>query len=585
MGFEERVPDLCIEKDNTEPRLTLSLHAFSDLSRVSPVVFVYLLKECYICGKSKATTKFRALQQQVHLVLDNSPYGGSATYILQCLYVLPVFDSYSDGFSHLIVSALRRFQKGKATPADWLEAKDLAAQLFLDAVHGAVCYDDRILVKIIEVIDVKLENIENAMNKLDVENRSSSNAKDFIEKYILKLVETQSYMAAVSLLEQFSIRQSGESFLYKMIEMKEFRAAEKWATFMGKPMLCVLIQEYINMNMQKGAYGIIKRNNLQGEFPDAYYKYKESLLKKLAEKGCWDVAEERINNDRRLLEYLVYLAMEAGYFEKVDELCERYSLKGFVKAKEPEAGVLQNRYLLLHELFIDDIIWVDEVDGLQKATCYIEGCKVVGLDCEWKPNYVKGNKPNKVSIMQIASEKKAFILDLIKLYDDIPEVLDSCLTRILHSPSILKLGYNFQCDIQQLAWSYEELECFKHYEMMLDIQNVFKEPRGGLSGLAKKILGVGLNKTRRNSNWEQRPLSKNQLEYAALDAIVLIHIFHHVRSHSQPVDVQDGSTKMKWKSHIISHMDNAKKSTKEPRRKKDSRVGINKQLPTAQQKD
>lgn len=29
----------------------------------------------------------------------------------------------------------------------------------------------------------------------------------------------------------------------------------------------------------------------------------------------------------------VYLAMEAGYTEKVDELCERYSLEGFVKAK------------------------------------------------------------------------------------------------------------------------------------------------------------------------------------------------------------------------------------------------------------
>lgn len=47
------------------------------------------------------------------------------------------------------------------------------------------------------------------------------------------------------------------------------------------------------------------------------------------------------------------------------------------------------------------------------------------------------------------------------------------------------LGYNFQCDIKQLAHSYKDLLCFKHYEMLLDIQNIFKEPRGGLSGLAK----------------------------------------------------------------------------------------------------
>lgn len=50
---------------------------------------------------------------------------------------------------------------------------------------------------------------------------------------------------------------------------------------------------------------------------------------------------------------------------------------------------------------------------------------------------------------------------------------------------MLLVGYNFQCDMKQLAHSYGELECFKHYEMLLDVQNVFKEARGGLSGLAK----------------------------------------------------------------------------------------------------
>ncbi|XP_057252409.1 uncharacterized protein LOC125499636 [Beta vulgaris subsp. vulgaris] len=75
---------------------------------------------------------------------------------------------------------------------------------------------------------------------------------------------------------------------------------------------------------------------------------------------------------------------------------------------EPEVHPVQSRYLDLHELFIDDIIWVDEAVSLQKATSYIKGCKVDGVDCEWKPNYVKGSRANKVSIMQIASEKVAF---------------------------------------------------------------------------------------------------------------------------------------------------------------------------------
>ncbi|BBH06499.1 Polynucleotidyl transferase, ribonuclease H-like superfamily protein [Prunus dulcis] len=438
---------------------------------------------------------------------------------------------------------------------DSLEAKDLASQLFIDVVGGSVNHDERIVEKILEAFDIHLPNIDKVMCLSAKNDCRFDTAKKFVEQYIFGLIESQSYMTAVTLLEHFSIRQSGQSFLLSMIESKQLKAADKWATFMGKPMLCVLVQEYFDRNMLKNAYEIIQKNNLQHEFPNVYHKYKESSLKKLAEKGCWDVAEARTNSNRQLLEYLVYLAMEAGYSEKVDELCDRYSLE------VPEASLLHSRFLHLSELVVEGVFWVDEVNALHNATSHIEGCKVVGLDCEWKPNYVKGSKPNKVSIMQIASDKMVFIFDLIKLFNDIPDVLDDSLTRILQSPRILKLGYNFQCDMKQLAHSYEELECFKHYEMLLDIQNVFKEPRGGLSGLAKKILGVGLNKTRRNSNWEQRPLTQNQLEYAALDAAVLIHIFRHVHGHSQTAE-GEGHRKLEWKSCIVSHMDNIKKSKK-----------------------
>ncbi|KAJ4823143.1 hypothetical protein Tsubulata_039133 [Turnera subulata] len=549
------------KNNNGNQRRDISVHSFADLTRMSPVVFLYLLKECYVHGKCKATKKFRALQQQVHQVLSNSPQPGPATFILQCLYVLPLFGFYSEGFSHLIISALGRFLKLATLSEDISNAKLLAAGLFIDTVVGSVDHDERVLVKILEVFGVRVVDVEEAFARSKVrEDHGFDSGEDFIEKYILKLIESQSYMTAVQLLEHFAIRQSGESFLVKMMENHQSRAAEKWATFMGKAMLCVLVQEYVDRNMLKHACETIKKNDLQQDFPEVYHKCKESALKSLAEKALWDLAEAKTHGDRQLLEYLVYLAMEAGYTEKVEELSNRYSLEGFVKAIEPEACIPHGRFLEVNELAIEDIVWVDGADGLQNVTSYIEGCKVVGIDCEWKPNYVKGAKLNKVSIMQIASDKMVFILDLIKLFEDVPDILDNCLTRILQSHRILKLGYNFQCDVKQLAHSYVELECFKHYEMLLDIQNVFKEPRGGLSGLAQKILGVGLNKTRRNSNWEKRPLSKNQLEYAALDAAVLIHIFCHIRDH--PPGVLDGQEKFEWKSHIVSHVDNLRKTKK-----------------------
>ncbi|KAJ8572815.1 hypothetical protein K7X08_009326 [Anisodus acutangulus] len=144
--------------------------------------------------------------------------------------------------------------------------------------------------------------------------------------------------------------------------------------------------------------------------------------------------------------------------------------------------------------------------------------------------------------------------------------LHCCFTR----PFVVLYGsYQLgECDVKQLAQSYGQLQCFKHYDMLLDIQNVFKEPRGGLSGLAKKILGTGLNKTRRNSNWEQRPLTQFQLEYAALDATVLIHIFRHVRGYTEPPGDRAGHSKIEWKSHIVSHIDNSKISKREAKRRK-----------------
>ncbi|XP_058770427.1 uncharacterized protein LOC131644054 [Vicia villosa] len=555
MGVEGNLAEVDMKEDSACQRWTLSRHAFYDLAHVSPVVFMVMLKECYYYGNCKATVKFRALQEQLCLVLRNDPKPGPATFVVQCLYVSPMFDNQSQGFTHLIISAFRRFMKKSTsitTEEDLLDVKNAAAYLLVDIIRGQIKHDEMIVMKILETFNVKLANVENALcqNK-ENDDLSCGMAKELIEQYTFELVKSQLYTIAVTLMEHFSISNYGQSFFLEMIKSNQFKAAEKWATFMGKPMLSILVEEFVKRNMLKDAYALIKKNNLKEDFPEVYKRCKESSLKSLAEKGCWDVAEARINNDRQLMEYLVYLAMEAGYMEKVDELCERYSLDRFLNIKELETSIPQGRYLQLEELMIEDIIWVDEVESLLDATCQIEDAKVIGLDCEWKPNYVKGSKPNKVSIMQIASEKKAFILDLIKLHEEVPECLDNCLTRILLSPGILKLGYNFQCDIKQLAHSYEELQCFKNYKRLLDVQKIFKDPHGGLAGLAQKVLGAGLNKTRRNSDWEQRPLTRNQLEYAALDAVVLVHIFRQLPDQGD-----------EWKSCMESHTETTKSKTK-----------------------
>ncbi|XP_039002247.1 uncharacterized protein LOC120128686, partial [Hibiscus syriacus] len=203
---------------------------------------------------------------QVCQVLSSSPQPGPAAFVARCLYILPIFGSYCEGFSHLIISSFHRFLKTEATTGDFLEAKCIAVQLFLDIVEGSIDHDDRIAVKILEVFDVRLTDIEKVVSQLKAKNdHRFDSVKTFVEQYIFGLIESVSYMTAVNMLEHFSIRQSGQSFLLKMIENKQFAAAEKWATFMGKPMLYILVQEYVERNKLKFAYLIVKKNDLQQE--------------------------------------------------------------------------------------------------------------------------------------------------------------------------------------------------------------------------------------------------------------------------------------------------------------------------------
>lgn len=246
------------------------------------IVFLFLtlsmlfLFKCHCIGKSKATVKFRALQNQVHLVLHNDPKPGPEIFIVRCLYVSPLFENHSQGFTHLIISALRRFMKRSTTSKDSMEVKNSAACLLVHIIKGQICHEESIFMKILETFDVKLTNVEKALcqNK-EKDDLHCGMANEFIEKYIIKLLKSQLYMSAVTIIEQFSIYHYGESFLVDMMKSNHFKAAEKWATFMGKPMLSILVEKFTERNMLKDAYEIIKKNNLKQDFPDVYKRCKE----------------------------------------------------------------------------------------------------------------------------------------------------------------------------------------------------------------------------------------------------------------------------------------------------------------------
>ncbi|KAK1416245.1 hypothetical protein QVD17_32034 [Tagetes erecta] len=198
----------------------------------------------------------------------------------------------------------------------------------------------------------------------------------------------------------FMIRDDDEVFLYEMLEKGQYKAAERWAVFLGKSALRKLIQGYIQKDLKKQACELMRNNKLTKEFPEVKRAVDESAfndlcnsLKKLAEKGEWVKAEKKTKSDKQ-----VFCAMEFKDREKVEELCKRYKLK-----VEDIEGRFESfppvRYITLEDLNLttDDIIWVDDPIGLKTATSLILNCREIGLDCEWKPSYEKGTM-NKVRV-------------------------------------------------------------------------------------------------------------------------------------------------------------------------------------------
>ncbi len=76
--------------------------------------------------------------------------------------------------------------------------------------------------------------------------------------------------------------------------------------------------------------------------------------------------------------------------------------------------------------------------------------------------------------------------------------------------------------------------------MSLSLQSFrpYETEEKGLSGLCESYLGLPLDKRDQMSDWDKRPLSEDQISYAALDALVLLEIFEAMKKRAEAEGVQ-----------------------------------------------
>jgi hypothetical protein len=193
----------------------------------------------------------------------------------------------------------------------------------------------------------------------------------------------------------------------------------------------------------------------------------------------------------------------------------------------------------------DHIVVVDSDEALSTATELLlrDSVTRLGLDAEWRPDS-RAAVPSKCSILQVACDDYVFIFDLVEMaLGDLEELFE----HLFASERVAKIGFAIDGDIKRLRWSFPEVKCFDTFANVLDFSFETLEAathladgsvvatRGsneklqrrhrrqkGLSTYIKQALELPLSKLQQKSDWERRPLTPQQVAYAALDAYCLL---------------------------------------------------------------
>lgn len=167
------------------------------------------------------------------------------------------------------------------------------------------------------------------------------------------------------------------------------------------------------------------------------------------------------------------------------------------------------------------ITWVDTPSALATALPALSSAEVLGLDVETTLDF------GTLCLVQLATADRTYLIDALRL--DLEP-----LRPLLSAPEPTKVIHNAQFERRVLA------------EVGIPLDGVFdtleasrrKHGPDGLGGhslaaVTERELGATVDKHEQTSNWTRRPLSAEQLRYAALDAEVLLALWEILREPEQ----------------------------------------------------
>ncbi|HEX8473760.1 MAG TPA: HRDC domain-containing protein [Pyrinomonadaceae bacterium] len=163
--------------------------------------------------------------------------------------------------------------------------------------------------------------------------------------------------------------------------------------------------------------------------------------------------------------------------------------------------------------------FITDTDAARDALKTLGDETVVGLDTEtfFDPKL----KCGRVSLVQIASrEGSVLVIDALKVETEV-------LRPLVESPDVSMAAHNARFDEMVLMGAglrpVAFVDTLRMARMALSLSSY------SLAAVSEHLFGLPLDKTLRQSNWHRRPLTRNQLAYAAADAHITLHVYDELR--------------------------------------------------------
>ncbi len=155
--------------------------------------------------------------------------------------------------------------------------------------------------------------------------------------------------------------------------------------------------------------------------------------------------------------------------------------------------------------------YVTERNQLSKALSRLEKSPYIFLDTE--------TTADKIRLFQLGNEEDIFVIDLFDLPEAVP-----LLREVLSRKGIV--GHNLKFDLKFMF----KLQIYPYatFDTMIGSFLLGYE-RHSLSHVAERLLGYTLDKTLQLSDWSRSTLTKEQVEYAATDVLVVRELFYRMR--------------------------------------------------------